>query len=44
MMKDLEKTFFSTVLAKEIPKHQRIDTQYWARILVIYHIKPLNFP
>jgi len=44
MMKDLEKTFFSTVLAKEIPKHQRIDTQYWARILVIYHIKLLKFP
>ncbi|KAF4622433.1 hypothetical protein D9613_009459 [Agrocybe pediades] len=25
----LEKSFFSTLLAKEVPKYERLDTQYW---------------
>jgi len=25
----LEKPFFSTLLAREIPKYENLDTQYW---------------
>jgi hypothetical protein len=31
-MKGLGKTFFSTVRAREILKHERLDPQYWVWI------------
>ena len=43
-MKGLGKTFFSTVRAREILRHERLDPQYWVWMSSQQDIYPLILP